>query len=102
MATTDSSTNVLVPGTEYTIKRALRAGPKLLLWLHIEDHSLICFFPTQLGNMLTDDQIGRVNNERGTLTCIYIGRNPYGEHIFQVRDSTQPTQSTQILMEALF
>jgi len=39
MATTDSATNVLVPGTEYTVRRALRAVQNLLLWLYIEDHS---------------------------------------------------------------
>jgi len=102
MATKDFSTNVLVPGTEYTVRRALRAVQKLLLWLYIEDHSLICFFTSQHGNMLiTDDQIERVNNDTGTITCIYNGRNLIGEHIFLVKDFTQPTQPTQILMEEI-
>ena len=92
MTTSNSHTNVLVPGTEYLIKRASRIqtenGPKLLLWLHVADHSLICYFPTDLGHMLTDQQIQHVNNETRILTGLYIGINPHGEHIFQIRDRT--------------
>jgi len=101
MDTADSATNVLVLGTEYTVRRALKAVQKLLLWLYIEDHSLICFFSAPHGNTLTDEQIAPVNNGSGTITCIYGGRNLIGEHIFIVKDSTQPTQSVHILTEEI-
>ena len=81
-------------GTEYKIMHARKItsenGITLLLALHAADHSLFCFFPNELGNMLTDLQIEHVNNKTRILTAIYIGKNPYGEHVFQIRDPTLP------------
>jgi len=107
MATADSTTNVdsvtsvLVIGTEYAVKRAVKATSKLLLWLYIEHHSLICLFTHPYGNTLTDEQVARVNNGSGTIACIYAGRNDMGEHIFIVKDYIHPTQSVRILMEEI-
>ena len=104
VSTYDSPVNSLVPGTEYRIRHARKItsenGIKLLLALQTEDHSLFCIFPHDLGNMLTDLQIEHVNNRTRLLTALYIGRNPYGKHVFQVRDPSLPTP-TQVHMEAL-
>jgi len=94
MAHANPTYNSQVPGTEYSIMHARKItsenGIKLLLALHTADHSLFCIFPNELGNMLTDLQIEHVNNKTRTLTAIYNGKNPYGEHVFQIRDPTLP------------
>jgi hypothetical protein len=95
----------LVPCTEYRIMHARKivseTSTERLLALHTADHSLFCIFPTDLGTMLTDLQINHVNNRTRILTAVYIGRNPYGEHVFQIRDPTMPTP-TQVHMVALW
>jgi hypothetical protein len=87
MASTNSSCDFLVQGTEYRIMHACKItsedGIKLLLVLHTADHSLFCIFPTELGNMLTDLQIEHVNNKTRILTAIYDGKNPYGDMYFK-------------------
>jgi len=104
MSITSSAAAYLVPNTEYTVKRAGKIsgenGPKLLMWLHKEEHSLFCICPTEPGCLLNDPQIEHVNNGTRILTAIYIGSNHYGEHIFQIRDPTMPVP-TQVEMVAL-
>ena len=97
----DSVTSVLVIGTEYAVKRAVKSISRLLLWLHVDHHSIICFFKHPYGNTLTDEQIVRVNNGSGSIACIYAGTTDMGEHIFIVKDYIHPTQSVRILMEEI-
>ena len=94
MAHVDPTYDSLVPGTEYRIMHARKITSeddiKLLLALYTAAHSLLCIFPNDLGDVLTDLQIEHVNNKTRILTAIYNGKNPYGEHVFQIRDPTLP------------
>jgi len=92
MAHANPTCDSLVPGTEYRIMHArkITSGDdiKLLLALYTAAHSLFCIFQNDLGNVLTDLQIEHVTNKTRKLTAIYNGKNPYGEHVFQIRDPT--------------
>jgi len=104
MAHANPTCDSLVPGTEYRIMHARKITSEddmKLLALYTAAHSLFCIFPNDLGNVLTDLQIEHVNNKTRILTAIYNGKNPYGEHVFQIRDPTLPAP-TLVRMVAIW